>query len=592
MCLAGVVLSMLVFGGQFVFAGEPPMLWITHVDIDEGMAQLSIHGQNFDNGYWPPSVVLSQGGFVQGLTVNQSDPNSTLIACSFAGGIDGFFELTLETGTDPNQFGAFDLIIGQNIEPEIQWRVLQANHAGKPLYWEVTEDFTLDLKEYFGPGRVPYLPGIILNHGRKKLYNLVNSWPEAEWAFIELEAGGVLTIKKGYRWDGPSTPDFYLKGLENRLNRASCVHDAIYDLMRLSLLDRPLTIFDQFLRNNRTVADCMLFMITREDGMKILPAESAYTLLRIGGSVKLLSSLTLPPWKYHAMASMNQVITCAPPAGAEVMLDGIDSRFAESFQWMLDGEVIPGTDNEISPVLTIPGGTHVVTMAVSDLEDDTEPDEDKDEISITVFTDNAPPILSLLENIVVPADTGSCDAVVRFNVTAVDDCGYTEVVCTPPSGTLFPVGSTTVNCQATDIAGNVTTGTFMVIVEDIEPPEIEGVLDPIILKHKGRSYAVVTTDGLILSVSDNCNNLSLDDIAISHVTSDEHAEGDIAISTDGKSVVLRRDRDGWGNGRVYTIHTEVMDLHGNVATKMFFVHICHDQKGAAIDDGPVFVVTR
>jgi hypothetical protein len=38
------------------------------------------------------------------------------------------------------------------------------------------------------------------------------------------------------------------------------------------------------------------------------------------------------------------------------------------------------------------------------------------------------------------------------------------VTCTPPSGSFFPVGTTTVNCQATDASGNIATGSFLVHV--------------------------------------------------------------------------------------------------------------------------------
>jgi hypothetical protein len=38
------------------------------------------------------------------------------------------------------------------------------------------------------------------------------------------------------------------------------------------------------------------------------------------------------------------------------------------------------------------------------------------------------------------------------------------VACTPASGSLFPVGTTTVTCTATDAAGNVSGGTFFVTV--------------------------------------------------------------------------------------------------------------------------------
>jgi hypothetical protein len=42
--------------------------------------------------------------------------------------------------------------------------------------------------------------------------------------------------------------------------------------------------------------------------------------------------------------------------------------------------------------------------------------------------------------------------------------GPRAVVCTPASGSRFPIGPTTVTCQASDAAGNVGFGSFIVRV--------------------------------------------------------------------------------------------------------------------------------
>jgi hypothetical protein len=49
------------------------------------------------------------------------------------------------------------------------------------------------------------------------------------------------------------------------------------------------------------------------------------------------------------------------------------------------------------------------------------------------------------------------------------DCGI-NVVCEPPSGSVFPVGTTPVTCTAIDSAGNTNTCTFSVTVQDREAP--------------------------------------------------------------------------------------------------------------------------
>jgi hypothetical protein len=61
----------------------------------------------------------------------------------------------------------------------------------------------------------------------------------------------------------------------------------------------------------------------------------------------------------------------------------------------------------------------------------------------------------------------TCDtsAVAWFNVTATGNTG--PVVCSPPSGTAFPLGNTTVTCTATNACGNVATCFFTVNVRQV-----------------------------------------------------------------------------------------------------------------------------
>jgi hypothetical protein len=74
------------------------------------------------------------------------------------------------------------------------------------------------------------------------------------------------------------------------------------------------------------------------------------------------------------------------------------------------------------------------------------------------------PILSLPGNITVKA-TSFLGAVVTFSVSATDNVDTSPTVrCSPPSGSLFPVGVRTVACTATDDAGNVGSGSFLVTV--------------------------------------------------------------------------------------------------------------------------------
>jgi hypothetical protein len=65
----------------------------------------------------------------------------------------------------------------------------------------------------------------------------------------------------------------------------------------------------------------------------------------------------------------------------------------------------------------------------------------------------APPVVTVPGNIVVFA-TGPSGAQVTFTPSATDFRGVSlTVVCTPPSGSTFPLGTTTVPCDATDLLG-------------------------------------------------------------------------------------------------------------------------------------------
>ena len=90
--------------------------------------------------------------------------------------------------------------------------------------------------------------------------------------------------------------------------------------------------------------------------------------------------------------------------------------------------------------------------------------------SLTVVATTAP-TLTLPSNITTEA-TGPL-TVVAFTVTASDlDDGVRPVSCTPPSGSGFAVGTTTVTCTASDTHGNSASGSFTVTISDHTAPVI------------------------------------------------------------------------------------------------------------------------
>ncbi len=60
-----------------------------------------------------------------------------------------------------------------------------------------------------------------------------------------------------------------------------------------------------------------------------------------------------------------------------------------------------------------------------------------------------------------------------MGVTASDDVdGPLTATCDKASGTVFPLGTTTVTCSAKDKAGNLGDNSFTVTVEDTTAPNL------------------------------------------------------------------------------------------------------------------------
>ena len=80
--------------------------------------------------------------------------------------------------------------------------------------------------------------------------------------------------------------------------------------------------------------------------------------------------------------------------------------------------------------------------------------------------DTIPPVLSCPSSVTTGVSlSGGTGSVVNFTVTATDDLDATPVVvCVPPSGSFFPLGTTLVQCTATDASGNQDTCQFPVTV--------------------------------------------------------------------------------------------------------------------------------
>ncbi|HEY1247720.1 MAG TPA: HYR domain-containing protein [Nitrososphaera sp.] len=192
--------------------------------------------------------------------------------------------------------------------------------------------------------------------------------------------------------------------------------------------------------------------------------------------------------------------------------------------------------------------------------------------------DTEAPVLTVPQPITVPA-TSTTGAVVRFSVSATDNLdggatlredntvtqndnvgGNIKISCDPPPGSTFKVGETkTVNCTATDAAGNTATKLFIVTVKDNTPPTLFVPDDQTVIAS--------STGGVVLSYSVTAQD-NVDGTArlFENGPVQDNVGGNIKISCDpppGSNLPIGST----------TIKCTATDAAGNTATKSFTVTV-------------------
>ncbi len=93
---------------------------------------------------------------------------------------------------------------------------------------------------------------------------------------------------------------------------------------------------------------------------------------------------------------------------------------------------------------------------------------------LTLDCPTTPPVLQVPSGITAEA-SGPNGATVTFSTSAIDvDSSVGAPTCSPRSGSVFAIGTTTVNCSATNAASQTSTASFTVTVRDTTPPTITG----------------------------------------------------------------------------------------------------------------------
>lgn len=133
---------------------------------------------------------------------------------------------------------------------------------------------------------------------------------------------------------------------------------------------------------------------------------------------------------------------------------------------------------------------------------------------------------------------------VTYSVEATDACfGDPILVCTPASGSVFPVGTTTVTCYATNPLGQFSNATFDITVVDQTPPEVDVPANFLVLPE--------SEDGRVVSFLFSASDCQLDPIS------------PIATPPSGSRFPIGTT----------TVEVKARDLSGNESRKQFSVTV-------------------
>ena len=291
------------------------------------------------------------------------------------------------------------------------------------------------------------------------------------------------------------------------------------------------------------------------------------------------------------------------PYGAEcagattsLQLDGTGSSDPDpddtlTFSWSTDcpgGVFDDATDP--APVLTVntSAGCNIecsVFLTVTDTLGNT----DTDNSTVTVI-DTTPP------GIACPADvTIECDDSADPSNTGV---AVSSDVCDPDPTESFASLVTPGSCPqewtitrtwtATDDCGNTSSCVQTIEVEDTTPPELSFELTPDVLWPPNHKFWTVQAD---ITVTDNCDGdpavtlVSISSNESDNANGDGNTNGDIQdadIGTDDREFRLRAERQGGGDGRIYTVTYAAEDGCGNRTETSAEVRVPHDQSGHAL----------
>ncbi|HTZ06005.1 MAG TPA: carboxypeptidase regulatory-like domain-containing protein [Gaiellaceae bacterium] len=166
--------------------------------------------------------------------------------------------------------------------------------------------------------------------------------------------------------------------------------------------------------------------------------------------------------------------------------------------------------------------------------------------TLTVVYDKTKPTV-VAPNVTVEA-TSSAGAAVTYPAPTVTDATTTTLAYSRANGSTFAIGTTTVTLTVTDLAGNVTTATFTVKVQDTTPPTIT-VTSPI----SGATYDAGTSVAFSYTATDAVSGIASQSAKLDGTTIANGSTINTGTLSVGTHTIVITATDGRGNTATKTV---------------------------------------
>lgn len=240
--------------------------------------------------------------------------------------------------------------------------------------------------------------------------------------------------------------------------------------------------------------------------------------------LSVIASIAPSPVETGSQVTKNIVISNAGPATATsvTVTDVLSANTTFVSCNSTGGGVCGGSGNNrtVTFASLAPGSTAVITIIASvncSVSNGTiigntatvfssttpDPNPSNNVATATTIASNPAPRITCPGNVTQLNDPGMCSAVVNYFIPpASDNCPIFNVVCLPPSGSSFAIGTSTVTCVATDGGGLTATCSFTVTVSDFERIAVFCPANVSVTASAGQCSPVVNYS--VPTVIDNC----------------------------------------------------------------------------------------